>query len=59
MNVVNQYAEKWNGLAEVAAFCHMICRYFNRFYYKELIENWHQACFSTDSAPGLICDGYW
>ena len=38
MNVVNQYGEKQNGFAEVAAFCHMHCRYFDRFVYKELIE---------------------
>ena len=31
MNIVNEYDEKQNGFAEVAAFCHVTCRYFDRF----------------------------
>ena len=31
MNVVNKYGENWNGFAEVAAFYHVTCRYFNRY----------------------------
>ena len=31
MNVVNQYGEKRNGFAEVVGFCHVMCRYFDRF----------------------------
>ena len=31
MNVVNEYGEKWNCFTEVVAFCHVMCRYFDRF----------------------------
>ena len=29
--VINQYGENQNGFSEAAAFCHVTCRYFNRF----------------------------
>ena len=58
MNVVNQYGEKWNSFAEVAAFCHMTCRYFNKFLLWGVDRNWCQACFFY-LVPGLICEGYW
>ena len=58
MYVVNQYGEKWNGLAEVVAFCHVTCRYFDRFLLQGVDKNWRQACFFY-LAPGLICEGYW
>ena len=58
MNVVNQYGEKQNGFAEVAVFCHMTCRYFDRFLLQVVDRNWHQACLFY-LAPGLICEGYW
>ena len=57
MNIVNQYGEKRNGFAEVAAFCHVTCRYFNRFLL-QVDRNWHQACIFY-LAPGLICQEYW
>ena len=58
MNVVNQYGEKWNGFAEVVAFFHVTCRYFDRFLLQGVDKNWRQACFFY-LAPGLICEGYW
>ena len=58
MNVVNQYGEKRNGFTEVVAFCHVTCRYFDRFLLQGVDGNWRQACFSY-LAPGLICEGYW
>ena len=58
MNVVNQYDEKRNGFAEVVAFCHVTCRYFDRFLLQGVDRNWCQACFFY-LAPGLICEGYW
>ena len=58
MNVVNQYGEKRNGFAEVVAFCHVTCRYFDRFLLKGVDKNWRQACFFY-LASGLICEGYW
>ena len=58
MNVVNQYGEKRNGFAEVVAFCHVTCRYFDRFLLQGVDKNWRQACFFY-LAPGLICEGYW
>ena len=42
MNVVNQYDEKRNGFAEVAPFCHVICRHFDRFLLQGVDRNWHQ-----------------
>ena len=57
MNVVNEYGEKQNGFAEVVAFCHVMCRYFDRFLL-QVDKNWRQACFFY-LAPGLICEGYW
>ena len=45
-------------LQEVAAFCHVTCRYFNRFLLQGVDRNWRQACFFY-LAPGLICKGYW
>ena len=56
-NVVSQYGNKQNGFVEVAAFCHMTCRYYDRFYYKELIEIGAACVFYL--APGLICEEYW
>ena len=53
MNVVNQYGEKRNGFTEVVAFCHMTCRYFDRFLLQGVDRNWRQACFFY-LAPGLI-----
>ena len=58
MNVVNQYGEKYNGFTEVVAFCHMTCRYFDRFLLQGVDRNWRQAGFFY-LAPGLICKGYW
>ena len=57
MNVVNQYGEKRNGFTEVVAFCHVTCRYFDRFLL-QVDRNWRQACIFY-LAPGLICEGYW
>ena len=31
MNIVNEYGDKPNGFADVAAFCHGKCRYFDIF----------------------------
>ena len=58
MNVVNQYGEKQNGFAEVVAFCHVTCRYFDRFLLQGVDRNWRQACLFY-LAPGLMCEGYW
>ena len=58
MNVVNQYGEKQNDFTEVVAFCHMTCRYFDRFLLQGVDRNWRQACLFY-LAPGLICEGYW
>ena len=58
MNVVNEYGEKRNGFAEVVAFCHMTCRYFDRFLLQGVNKYWRQACFFY-LAPSLICEGYW
>ena len=58
MNVVNQYGDKKNGFAEVAAFCHITCSYFDRFLLQGIDTNWCQACFFY-LALGLICEGYW
>ena len=51
MNVVNQYSVKQKGFAEVAAFCHVTYRYFDRFLLQGVDRNgakpafsiWHQA----------------
>ena len=58
MNVVNEYGEKRNGFTEVVAFCHVTCRYFDRFLLQGVDRNRRQACFFY-LAPGLICEGYW
>ena len=58
MNVVNEYGEKRNGFTEVVAFCHVTCRYFDRFILQGVDRNWRQACFFY-LAPSLICEGYW
>ena len=58
MNVVNQYGQKWNAFAEVVPFCHVICRYFDRFLLQGVDRKWRQDCFLY-LAPGLICEGYW
>ena len=58
MNVVNEYGEKRNGFTEVVAFCHVTCRYFDRFLLQGVDGNWRQACFFY-LAPGLICEVYW
>ena len=58
MNVVNQYGEKWNGFADVAAFYHMTCRYLDRFQLQGVDRNQRQACFPIWH-PYLICEGYW
>ena len=58
MNVVNEYGEKRNGFTEVVAFCHVKCRYFDRFLLQGVDGNWRQACFFY-LAPGLICEIYW
>ena len=55
---MNEHGEKQNGFAEVVAFCHMTCRYFDRFLLQEVDRNWRQACLFY-LAPGLICEGYW
>ena len=54
----DQYDEKWNGFAEVAAFCHTTCRYFDSFLLQGVDRNWHQACIFY-LAPGLIREGCW
>ena len=58
MNFVNKFGEKRNGFAEVVAFCHVTCRYFDRFLLQGVDKNWRQASFFY-LAPGLICEGYW
>ena len=58
MNFVNEFGEKRNGFAEVVAFCHVTCRYFDKFLLQGVDKNWRQACFFY-LAPGLICEGYW
>ena len=58
MNFVNEFGEKRNGFAEVVAFCHVTCRYFDRFLLQGVDKNWRQACLFY-LAPGLICEGYW
>ena len=58
MNVVNQYGEKWNGFTEVVAFCHVTCRYFDRFLLQGVDRNWRQAC-PFYLALGLISEVYW
>ena len=55
MNFVNEFGEKRNGFAEVVAFCHVTCRYFNRFLLQGVDKNWRQACLFY-LAPGLICE---
>ena len=42
---VNQYGDKRNGFAKVAAFCHVTCRYFDRFLLQGIDRNQHQAWF--------------
>ena len=44
MNVVNQYVEKRNGFTELVAFCHVTCRYFDRFLLQGVDRNWRKAC---------------
>ena len=58
MNFVNEFSEKRNGFAEVVAFCHVTCRYFDRFLLLGVDKNWRQACFFY-LAPGLICEVCW
>ena len=58
MNVVNEYGEKRNDFAEVVAFCHVTCRYLDRFLLQGVDKNWRQACLFY-LAPGLIFEGYW
>ena len=58
MDVVNQYGDKRNSFVEVAAFCHVTCRYFDGFLLQGVNRNWRQACIFY-LAPGLICGGYW
>ena len=58
MNVVNEYGEKRNGFTKVVAFCHVTCRYFDRFLLQGVDRNWRQTCLFY-LAPGLICEGYW
>ena len=52
MNVVNQYGENWNGFAEVAAFYHVTCRYFNRFLLQGV--NRKIEAIDTDQSVALI-----
>ena len=58
MNVVNQYCENYNGFAEVAVFCHITCRYLDRFLLQGVDRNRHQTSLFY-LALGLICEGYW
>ena len=53
MNFVNQYGEKRNGFAEVVEFCHVTCRYFDRFLLQGADRNWRQACFLNQTGAGL------
>ena len=55
---MNKYGEKRNGFTEVVAFCHAMCRYFDRFLLQGVDKNWRQACYFY-LAPGLICEVYW
>ena len=51
MNFVNEFGEKRSGFAEVVAFCHLTCRYFDRFLLqgvdkigaKPAFSIWHRA----------------
>ena len=58
MNVVNQCGEKWNGFAKVAAICHVICRYFDRFLLQGVDRNHPQACLFYLAQGLIICEGY-
>ena len=58
MNFVNEFSEKRKGFAEVVAFCHVTCRYFDRLLLQGVDKNWRQACLFY-LAPGLICEVYW
>ena len=58
MNFVNEFSAKRNGFAEVVAFCHVMCMYFDRFLLQGVDKSWRQACFFY-LAPGLICELYW
>ena len=62
MNVVNQYGEKQNGFAEIAAFCHMTCRHFDRFLLqgvgaKPAFSIWHWDNNYVRDIGNLILDG--
>ena len=58
MNFVNEFGEKRNGFAEVVAFCHMTCRYFDRFLLQGVDKNWRQAClFYVRDIGKLILEG--
>ena len=57
MDVVNQHGDKRNGFVDVAAFCHVTCKYFDGFLLQVVNRNWYQACFFY-LAPGLICERY-
>ena len=56
MNVMNQYGDKRDGFAEVAAFYHVTCRYSDRLPL-QVDRNRRQACLFY-LTPGLICEGY-
>ena len=59
MNVMNQYGDKRDGFAEVAAFYHVTCRYSDRLLLQLQVDrNRRQACLFY-LTPGLICEGYW
>ena len=57
MNVMNQYDEKQNGFAKVAALCHVTCSYLDRILLHEVDRNWCQTCIFY-FAPGQISEGY-
>ena len=42
---MKHYGEKWNGFAEIAAFCHMTCWYFDRFLLQGVDKNRCLAVF--------------
>ena len=58
---INEHCESvwWQPewFVEVAAFCHLSSRYFDRSL-QRIDRYWRQACLFY-MAPGLICEGYW
>ena len=57
MNIANQYGDKRNGFAENVVFCHVTCKYLDRFLLQGTDRNQRQACLFY-LAPDLICERY-